>query len=358
MAQQHFASDNNAGMCPAALQALIEANADDHAPAYGDDRWTTRAKELVRDLFEAPHAAVFFVFNGTAANALALAHLCRPYHAIIAHAMAHAATDEAGAPGFFAGGSWLKTADTPRAKLTPDVVETLSAARRGVHHVKPRVLTLTQATELGTVYSIPEVAALTAAARKHGLAVHMDGARLANAIASLDCRPADITWRAGVDVLSFGGVKNGLGFGEAVVFFDPAMAHEFEWRIKQAGHLNSKMRLMTAPWIGLLENGVWLANARHANAMAQRLATALSRIPGLDVHQPVEASGVFVEIPPAIQSAVRARGWRFYTFRGDTTCRLMCAWDTTPETVDRFATDVAECSARACEVTPAGPLLD
>jgi threonine aldolase len=169
----------------------------------------------------------------------------------------------------------------------------------------------------------------------------MDGARLANAAAMLGCRPADLTWRRGIDALSFGGTKNGLGFGEAVVFFDPALAEEFEWRVKQAGQLNSKMRFATAPWLGLLANGVWLANARHANEMAQRLRDAIAKIPGVRIMLPVEANAVFAEIPPPLQAALREQGWLFYTFLGAAGCRLMCAWDTEPATVDRFAADMA-----------------
>ena len=174
--------------------------------------------------------------------------------------------------------------------------------------------------------------------------MHMDGARFANAVASLACAPADVSWRAGVDVLCFGGVKNGLAVGEAVLFFDRELAREFEWRVKQAGHLNSKMRLVTAPWLALLENGVWLANARHANAMAQRLHERIAGLAGVRLIAPVQSNGVFVELPPVVQAKLRERGWRFYTFLGETGCRLMCAWDTTPETVDRFAADIADVS--------------
>jgi threonine aldolase len=169
----------------------------------------------------------------------------------------------------------------------------------------------------------------------------MDGARFANALAFLGCAPADLSWRAGVDVLCFGGVKNGLAVGEAVLFFDAGLAAEFEWRVKQAGHLNSKMRLVTAPWLALLEDGVWLRNARHANAMARRLHERIAGIEGVRLIAPVESNGVFVELPPAAQARLREKGWRFYTFLGETGCRLMCAWDTTPETVDRFAADLA-----------------
>jgi threonine aldolase len=213
--------------------------------------------------------------------------------------------------------------------------------------VKARALSITQATELGTVYTAGEIGALSEMARRHGLAVHMDGARFANALATLGGSPADLSWRAGVDVLCFGGVKNGLAVGEAVLFFDRELAAEFEWRVKQAGHLNSKMRLVTAPWLALLEGDVWLRNARHANAMAARLSERITNLPGVRLIAPVQANGVFVELPPIVQERLREKGWCFYTFLGETGCRLMCAWDTTPETVDRFAADIAAMATRS-----------
>jgi threonine aldolase len=348
---QQFASDNNAGICPPALDALIRANAEGHVTGYGDDPWTEKACTRLRELFETD-CEVFFVFNGTAANALVLAQICQPYHAIIAHALSHIEEDEAGAPTLFSGGAKIVTADTALAKLTPEAIDALMRKGRGVHSVKPRALSITQATELGTVYGLDEVAALVDTARRHGLMVHMDGARFANALAFLGGRPADLSWRAGVDVLCFGGVKNGLAVGEAVLFFDRDLAREFEWRVKQAGHLNSKMRLVTAPWLGLLENGVWLENARHANAMAQRLWERIGSLPGVHLIAPVQSNGVFVELPVAVQARMREKGWQFYTFLGDTGCRLMCAWDTTPATVDRFAADLA--AATASLSPPAG----
>jgi threonine aldolase len=341
---QQFASDNNAGICPEALEALIRANAEGHATGYGEDAWTQKACDRIRDLFETD-AQVFFVFNGTAANALALAQICRPYHAVIAHARSHIEEDEAGAVGLLSGGARIVTADTPLAKLTPPVVDALAVQGRGVHHVKPRALSLTNATELGTVYAPAEVSALAEAARRHGLRVHIDGARFANALAHLGCSPAELSWRVGVDVLCLGGVKNGLGVGEAVLFFDPGLAGEFEWRVKQAGHLNSKMRLVTAPWLALIENDLWLRNARHANAMAARLWERLGACPNVRLLAPVQSNAVFIELPAAVQARLREKGWRFYTFLGHTGCRLMCAWDTTPETVDRFAADVAEATS-------------
>jgi len=337
---QQFASDNNAGICPAALEAMLRANAAGHAPAYGEDAWTAMAKQRLASLFET-EVEVFFVFNGTAANALALAQICRSYHAVIAHRFSHIENDEAGAVSFFAGGAKILVAEPALAKLTPQVVAAQAGAGRGVHNVKPRALSLTQATELGTVYTPGEIAALTETARRLGLKVHMDGARLANAIATLGCSLADVTWRAGIDVACLGGVKNGLAVGDAVLFFDRALAEEFAWRAKQAGHLNAKMWLVAAAWLGLLETGAWLDNARHANAMAQRLARRLAAIDGVRLLLPVESNAVFVDMPPNVQAALRDKGWRFHTFLGERGCRLMCAWDTLAATVDRFADEVA-----------------
>lgn len=333
---QHFASDNNAGMCPEALEALVRANGEGHVPGYGADTWTEKVCDLLRALFETD-AAVFLVFGGTAANALVLGQICRSYHAVVAHAECHVATDETGAAGFFSGGAGMLTADTPGGKLTPEAVERLATSGRGVHSVKARALSLTQATELGTVYTRSELAALTEAARSHGLKVHMDGARFANAVAHLGCAPADISWRAGVDVLCFGGVKNGLAAGEAILFFDKGLADEFEWRVKQGGQLNSKMRFVSAPWLGLLKNDAWLKNARHANAMARRLADGVAAA-GVRLMAPVESNGVFADIARDVQEKLHSKGWRFYPW-GDG-CRLMCAWDTEAATVDRFVADL------------------
>ena len=338
---QNFASDNQAGVCPEALAAMIEANAAGHEPSYGDDRWTAALRERMRELFEAPACETFAVFNGTAANALALAALCRPFEATICHALSHIETDEAAAPEFFTGGAKLMTVDTPAAKLTPDAVEQAVRRYEGFHHVKARTLSITQSTEMGTVYTVDEVKALTRIAHAHGLKVHMDGARFANAVATLGCHPADTSWRAGVDVLSFGATKNGLAVGEAIVFFDPALADAFAWRVKQTGQLASKMRFVSAAWLAMLKGDVWLKNARHANAMARLLADGLSQAPGVKLMFPVEANAVFADIPVATQARLRAKGWRFYTFVGETGCRLMCAWDTTAETVERFVADVA-----------------
>jgi threonine aldolase len=333
-----FASDNYAGICPEAWRALEAANAG-HAPGYGADDWTHAATDAIRRTFETD-CDVFFVFNGTAANALALAAICRNTDAIVCHAMAHINVDECGAPEFMSGGAKLLTIDSPHAKLTPEAVVAAAVTPHDEHSSRPRALSLTQATELGTVYTPSEIAALCDAAHQRRMRVHMDGARFANAVASLQCSPADTSWRAGVDVLCLGGTKNGLPAGEAILFFDRDLADEFARRRKQAGQLASKMRFLAAPWLGVLEDGAWLAHAQHANAMAQRLADGLVTMPEARLLAPVEANGVFVDLPKHAIDTLHANGWRFYVFVGDTGVRLMCAWDTPAEAVDRLLDDL------------------
>lgn len=337
--KRFFASDNYAGICPEAWAALQSANVD-HAPAYGDDEYTARVADKLRELFET-HCEVFFVFNGTAANSLALATLCQSYHSIICHELAHVETDECGAPEFFSHGTKVLTAPGPNGKLEPQAVERLVRKRSDIHYPKPRAVSLTQSTEVGTVYTVDEVRAIWARARSLGLRIHMDGARFANAVASLGVAPKEITWQAGVDVLCFGGTKNGLPVGEAVIFFDRELAAEFAYRCKQAGQLASKMRFIAAPWLGMLENDTWLRHAAHANAMAARMETALRELQ-VPILFPREANAVFAEFSLAVQEGLRARGWRFYTFIGQGGCRLMCSWDTRPEDVDAFVADVRE----------------
>lgn len=334
---QQFASDNYAGICPEAWAAMEAANRG-HAPAYGDDPWTHTAADAFRALFETD-CEVFFAFNGTAANSLALAALCQSYHSVICSAAAHVETDECGAPEFFSNGSKLLVAQSADGKLTPEAVRTVATSRSDIHFPKPRVVTITQPTETGQVYTIAEVQALSAVCRELGLKLHMDGARFAHAVATLGCDPADITWRAGVDVLCFGGTKNGMAVGEAVLFFDRALAQDFDYRCKQAGQLASKMRFLAAPWVGMLENGAWLRNAAHANACAQRLAGQIDGLPGVELMFPVEANGVFVRAPEAALEGLRARGWRFYTFIGGG-ARFMFAWDADPARVDQLAADI------------------
>ena len=340
-----FASDNNAGICPEALDALVSANCG-HVAAYGADSWTTRAEDAIRRVFDAD-CDVFLVFTGTAANSLGLAAICRSTDAVVCHANSHVNVDECGAPEFFSGGAKLLTVDTPLAKVTPDAVLARAVTPHDEHASRPRALALTQATEFGTVYTPAELRALCETAHARGMKVQLDGARFANAVASLGCAPAEIAQRAGVDVLSFGGTKNGMPFGEAVVFFDRALADEFKRRRKQGAQLASKMRFLAAPWIAMLEGGAWLRHAAHANAMARRLADAIVGLPGVSLIAPVEANGVFAHLPARVIAALRDRGWRFYTFVGDTGCRFMCAWDTPPAVVDAFTADIRSLVARA-----------
>jgi threonine aldolase len=333
---RQFASDTWAGLCPETLRALEEANRD-HAAAYGDDAWTARAVAGLRELFET-NCQVFFVTTGTAANALALAALCQPYHAVICHADAHIQTDECGAPEYLGRGIKLMTVANPQGKLTPDAIRQAAAKRRDVHSNKPHVVSVSQATEVGTVYTVEELRAVGAATRELGLRLHVDGARFANAVATLDVPPKALTWQAGVDVLCFGGAKNGVALGDAIIFFNAELAVEFEYRRKQAGHLLSKMRFITAPWAAALASGLWLRNARNANAMARKLAEALQGVPEIRVLYPVQANGVFVSMPERLNHALHARGWHFYTIADGE--RLMCSWDTQAGDIEQFVADV------------------
>lgn len=250
--RRQFASDNYSGMCPEAWAALAESNPG-HEISYGNDAWTQKASDLIREVFET-RCEVFFVFNGTAANSLSLASLCQSYHSVLCHELAHIETAECGAPEFFANGSKVLLLPGANGKIDGAAIQHAVNKRTDIHYPKPRALSLTQATEAGTVYSVDELRAVTKEARHHGLRVHMDGARFANAVAALDVAPAEITWKAGVDVLCFGGTKNGIAIGEAVVFFNLEAAREFDYRCKQGGQLASKMRFLSAPWVGMLRD--------------------------------------------------------------------------------------------------------
>jgi threonine aldolase len=338
--RRHFASDNNAGICPEALEAIRSANAG-HATGYGDDATTEKAKQAFADLFET-RCEVFFLFNGTAANSLAVGSFCSPHHSVICHRFSHLETDECNAPGFLNPGLKTVGVDGLNGKLAIESVREALKGRRDVHASQPRVISMTNSTELGTVYHPHEVHEMSDLARQNSLAIHVDGARFANAVAAAHCHPADLSWRAGVDVLVFGGTKNGLALGEAVVFFDLERAVKFLYRMKQSGQLASKMRFLAAQWLGLLPNGRWFHYAQHANAMATRLAEGLSRLPGLKLLFPTEANAVFVRIPGPTVDALHANGWHFYTDVGPGSgARLMCSWDTTEEDVDRFVNDAA-----------------
>ena len=339
---QQFASDNYAGICPEAWAEMDRANGGS-AIAYGEDEWTQRAADAFRHLFE-KDCEVFFVFNGTAANSLALAALCQSFHSVICASSAHVETDECGAPEFFSNGLKLLVAPPALPKLTPTIIREMATSRSDIHFPKPRVVTITQPTETGLVYSIGEIRAISAVCRELGLKLHMDGARFAHACAALGCSPAELSWQAGVDVLCFGGTKNGMAVGEAVIFFDRALAEDFDYRCKQAGQLASKMRFLSAPWIGMLESGAWLRNARHGNACAARLASAIADEPGIEFLFPVEANSVFLKAPETVLDELRRRGWRFYTFIGGG-ARFMFAWDADPARVDELAADIRSAAA-------------
>lgn len=345
-ARRQFASDNYAGICPEAFAAMAEAN-HSHEVSYGNDTWTQKASDLIREVFETK-CEVFFVFNGTAANSLALASLCQSYHSVLCHELAHVETAECGAPEFFANGSKVLLLPGAHAKIDPSNIHAAVHRRTDIHYPKPRALSLTQATELGTLYSLDELRALTDEARRNGLRVHMDGARFANAIAALGVTPKEITWKAGVDVLCFGGSKNGIALGEAVVFFNPELAREFDFRCKQGGQLASKMRFLSAPWVGMLQDGAWLRYASHSNAMAKALEKAIRPLPGIEIRHPVQTNTVFAHLSDELAKGMFARGWKFYTHVGGVgEARLMTSWDTTLGDAEAFAADLAELAGRA-----------
>jgi len=334
-----FASDNYAGICPEAWQAMEAANSG-FACSYGDDDWTAQACASIRDIFETD-CEIFFVFNGTAANSLALASLCRSYHSIICHDSAHVETDECGAAEFFSNGTKLLLVGGDNGKMNLDEIEHTVKRRTDIHYPKPQAISLTQSTELGTLYTVAELQAAGELARRLGLKVHMDGARFANAVAALGVAPKELTWKTGVDVLCFGGTKNGMAVSEAVVFFNKALAAEFDFRCKQAGQLASKMRFLSAPWIGMLASGAWLKHAAHANHCAALLEQRISAIPGITLKFPREANALFLEMPPGLCERLRESGWRFYSFIGAGGARFLCSWNTTETEIEALAADIA-----------------
>lgn len=334
----NFASDNTAGVHPDILAALTAVNGG-RAASYGGDDVTKRVGRLLTEVFET-EVEVFPVATGTAANVLALAAMTPPWGAVYCHEEAHIATDECGAPEFYAGGAKLVGLPGRSGKIKPaDLDERLKAAGAGVqHHVQPAALSLTQATEAGTSYTPGEIGALVDVARRHKLGTHMDGARFANALAHLGCRPADITWRAGIDALSFGATKNGALAAEAVVVFRKDLAASLPYRRKRGGHLFSKMRFLSAQLEAYLSKDLWLANARRANGLATRLADGLTRIPGVRLIHPVEANEVFVDLPEAAIVALQAEGFAFHRWGSPTptTVRLVTAFDGDAKHVDAF----------------------
>jgi threonine aldolase len=342
-----FASDNASPAHPRVMDALAQANRG-YAPSYGEEPAMERVRGRLREIFEAPEAAVYLVATGTTANVLSLACHVQPWQAIYCHREAHVQMDECGAPEFYTGGAKLVLLDGEHAKFTPAALEAaLAETPEGfVHAVQPGAVTITNATEAGTVYSPAEVAGIAAVAHAHGLALHMDGARFANALVSAGCTPAELTWKAGVDVLSFGGTKNGLMGVEAVILFDPARSWEFELRRKRGGHLFSKHRYLSAQMEACLEGDLWLEMARAANAAARRLAEGILAIPGASLVHPAEANAVFASWPRAGHRKARAGGAAYYLWPfnqsldgpGDEplSARLVCSWCTTDADVDAF----------------------
>ncbi len=331
-----FASDNHAGVHPAVLAAVVAAN-EGHAAAYGGDPWTVRSLQRFREHFGA-YAQAFPVFNGTAANVLCLEALTQPWQAVVCARTAHLHVDECGAPE--RAGRKLLVVDTPDGRLTPELVEPLLVRIGDEHVVQPRVISITQSTELGTVYSPEAVATLAGWAHAHGMLLHVDGARLANAAASLGVPLRALTTDAGVDALSFGGTKNGAMGAEAVVLLRDELADGFRYRRKQAMQLGSKMRYLSAQLEALLTDDLWRHNAEHANAMARRLAAGVRDVAGVRITQPVEANVVFAILDPAVTERLQ-QDWPFYVWdEGTGEVRWMAAWDTTPEDVDAFAAAV------------------
>lgn len=340
---EQFASDNYSGICPEVMEYLNLANPG-NAVAYGNDEWTQKAADYFRSLFETD-CDVFFVFNGTAANSLSLATLCQSYHSVICHEVAHIETDECGAPELASHGSKLLLGRGENGKLTPESIVEIVNKRSDIHYPKPRAISLTQPTEVGTLYSIEELMAIQNVAQKYGLKIHMDGARFANAVVAMNQTPADISWKCGVDVLCFCGTKNGMALGEAIIFFNKELAEDFAYRCKQAGQLASKMRFIAAPFLGLLETGAWRKNAQHANDCAEYLEKRLSVIPEIEFMFPREVNSVFVKMPERVIKALREKSWHFYTFIGVGGVRLVCAWDTTKARIDELVSDIKDAIA-------------
>ncbi|HZT60336.1 MAG TPA: low specificity L-threonine aldolase [Pyrinomonadaceae bacterium] len=338
-AKRGFASDNNAGVHSRVMEALRAAN-EGHVVAYGDDVYTEAAVEKFREQF-GESVEVFFVFGGTGANVLGLSALTRPHHAVVCAESAHINVDECGAPERFTGCKLIDL-PTPDGKLRPEQVEPLLARLGDQHHVQPRVVSVSQATEYGTVYTVEELKRLAEFAHTHDLLLHVDGARLSNAAAGLNVSLRELTADAGVDVLSFGGTKNGMMYGEAVVFFGADLARGFEFVRKQGAQLPSKMRFITAQFGALLAEDLWLRNAGHANRMARMLAAELQQIPNVKVTQAVESNAVFAIIPPEHVEAIRERFFFYVWNEQISEVRLMCSFDTTEEDVRGLAEVIRE----------------
>lgn len=331
--QRGFASDNNAGVHPAVMNAMKAVN-EGHEIAYGDDQYTQKVIRKMKKIF-GDDSEIFFVFIGTAANVLGLSSVTQPYNAVITTDTAHIHVDECGAPEKFTGCKLLTTA-TPDGKLTIDLIRQHMHGFGFEHHAQPRVISITQSTELGTVYTVDEIRTIADYAHENGLLLHMDGARISNAAVALDTGFYEMTGGAGVDVLSFGGTKNGLMYGEAVVFFDQQLCTDFKYRRKQGMQLASKMRYIATQFDAFLENDLWKENAAHANHMAQKLHDAVKDIPSVEITRAVEANAVFAKIPASMIPKLQEKFF-FYVWDEDTSeVRWMCSFDTQEKDIEEF----------------------
>lgn len=339
----YFASDNSGPVHPQVLAAMTQAN-QGYAMAYGDDPQMEQVRAQLRDLFEVPEAAIFLVSTGTAANSLALATLCSPWQTVFCSPVAHIHEDECNAPEFYSGGAKLTLVpggDKMTAQALRGSIE--GEETRGVHGPQRGPVSITQVTERGGVYSLDELRALTGVAKEYGLAVHLDGARFANALVALECSPADMTWKAGIDVVSFGGTKNGCMGVEAVIFFDPAKAWEFELRRKRAAHLVSKHRYLSAQMLGYLGDDLWLKSARAANANCARLTAGLRAAGAEFVHAP-DANMIYAALPRHVHQRLHDGGAVYHLISGPlagerdemVVMRLVCDWSIPDELIDRF----------------------
>lgn len=327
-----FVSDNVSAMAPEALEGIVRANSG-FAPAYGEDSWSRCAADLLRELFDAD-AQVYFVSSGTAGNAISLAALCQPFQAVVAHEHAHIVTDEAGAPGFFGHGLGTILLPGESGRIAAETLAAVLQEERPISSQAPRALSLSNATEYGAIYDVPALRALTDIAHHHGLAVHLDGARLSNAAAAgLDLKRIP---RLGIDIAVVGGAKSGLPASEALLIFDQALRRGFGTRLKQAGQVASKARFAAAAWVAMLESGAWLERARHANEMARKLATLMP----FELAHPVESNAVFVKMGAAAHARLTATGWKAHRF-ADQSVRFMCSWATTDALVEELGTTLA-----------------
>lgn len=340
-----LASDNTSCACPEIMDAVIAANAG-ITSSYGDDAHSLNLDAIFSDVFETA-VKVFPVLSGTAANALALSALTPRFGKVFCHEMSHINTDECAAPEFFTGGAKLIPIASDNGKITSESLGDVIRGTGNVHSAQPTTVSITQSCELGTVYTLGEVAAIGETAHRHGLNVHMDGARFANALVTLNTSPAEMTWKAGVDVLSFGGTKNGCLVAEAVIFFKPALIQSFPFLHKRSGQLISKMRFISAQLEAYIKDDVWLRNARHANAMATRLSNGLASIPGVKPAYPTQSNEVFVHLPQAVIERLNACGFSVTEGELDGTAppRFVTAWNTTIAEIDQLLTAIADAVA-------------